>query len=71
MISISAAAQSSAPPSAKPDASSQKVCQKVEMTGSRVKSKKVCMSRAEWDAARQHDQQAIARESQNRAVRGQ
>jgi hypothetical protein len=71
MFSISAAAQSSAPPSAKAAVSNQKVCQKVEMTGSRVKSKKVCMSRAEWDAARQNDQQAIARESQNRAVRGQ
>ena len=37
----------------------QVVCEKVVATGSRVNVKRVCLTRREWDEARQSDREAI------------
>lgn len=42
------------------------VCKKAQVSGSRLGSKKVCMSAAQWDIRRQADREAIQRAQINR-----
>ena len=39
----------------------ERICEKMIVTGSRLASKKVCMTRAEWDERRRGDRDAIER----------
>ena len=65
MLSGPVCAQGSAPVSLqdRPGASdpSEIVCQKIEMIGSRLAVKKVCMTRSQWDDTRRQDRQAVER----------
>ena len=38
---------------------SEMVCQRVEVLGSRLAVKKVCMTRSQWDDSRRQDRQAV------------
>lgn len=40
---------------------SKQVCRRVEMTGSRLKAKRVCMTQAQWDDQRRQDRMLIER----------
>ncbi len=42
------------------------ICEKQEVLGSRVATKKVCMSAAEWETRRQEDRQSIDKAQVNR-----
>ena len=37
----------------------RKICQKVDVTGSRLRAQKVCMTAAEWEAKRQRDREEL------------
>jgi hypothetical protein len=37
------------------------VCQKIEVLGSRLAVKKVCMTRSQWEDSRRQDRQAVER----------
>lgn len=58
-------AQNSPPPAAPPaqpklaDTMGEVVCQKVEVPGSRVATKRVCMTRLQWQEQRTQDRQDI------------
>src|SRR5687768_11611037 len=39
----------------------ERICEKMIVTGSRLASKKVCMTRAQWDERRRGDRDAIER----------
>jgi hypothetical protein len=43
------------------DSASEIVCQKIEETGSRIASKRVCMTRSQWAEQERTDQQEIQR----------
>lgn len=49
----------------------QVVCEKVEVLGSRVASKKVCMTRAEWAEQRRLDRLEIEKVQMARGQRGE
>jgi hypothetical protein len=38
--------------------SEEKICEKITVTGSRLATKKICATRAEWEARRQQDKEA-------------
>ena len=63
MLSVSAMAQTStpAPVPSKPSDRNEVVCQKIEVTGSRLATKRVCKTRAEWADLKLQDRQEIER----------
>ena len=72
LVSVSAAAQSAAPAPSKPkDPSQEKICEKVEVIGSRLGSKRVCMTRAQWEDARLQDRQSVERAQTQRGMKGE
>jgi hypothetical protein len=71
LVSAPAIAQTAAPTQSKPQVDNQKICQKVEVIGSRIASKRVCMTRAEWDDARLQDRQALERVQTQRGMKGE
>jgi hypothetical protein len=58
-------AQSSIPaaPQIQPNASdpNELICQKLELIGSRLAVKKVCLTRSQWEDSRRQDRQAVER----------
>lgn len=42
------------------------ICKKAQVSGSRLGNKKICMRKADWDAQRQADREAIQRAQVNR-----
>ena len=66
-ISQPSIAQTTTPPQSPPSATAKSaspdmnevVCERQEVTGSRLARKKVCMTRAQWAASRLEDRQAI------------
>ena len=46
------------------------ICESQEEMGSRLKKKKVCMRKSEWDAQRQQNRQMIERSQVQRATTG-
>ena len=58
---LGAAAQSAAEPAAKPTKGdpNEVVCEKITAIGSRVATKRVCATRAEWAEKRKLDKEAI------------
>jgi hypothetical protein len=63
MVAGSAGAQGSASAALEPKAPdpSEIVCQKIEMIGSRLSVKKVCMTRSQWADSRRQDREAVER----------
>ena len=47
------------------------VCERQEVTGSRLARKKVCMTRAQWAALRLEDRQAVEKVQVQRGMKGQ
>ena len=71
LASASALAQAAPPAPAKTQDRSEKICQKVEVTGSRLAIKRVCMTRAQWADARLQDRQEIERIQTQRGMKGE
>jgi transposase-like protein len=66
LVATSATAQQSKP---KPRDPNEVVCKKEEVLGSRLQSRKVCMTRAEWAEQRQLDRQNVERSQTNTCQR--
>jgi hypothetical protein len=60
-----------APAPAKPDDRNRKICEKVSVIGSRLATKRVCMTRAEWDQAQLQDRQDLERVQTSRGMKGE
>ena len=58
MATVPAFAQTVADDAKKLDPN-RKICEKVEITGSRLRAQKVCMTAAEWEAKRQRDREEL------------
>lgn len=43
----------------------RKICERIEVTGSRVKARKVCMTAEQWDAQRRDHREEIERAQKN------
>lgn len=43
----------------------RKICEKIEVTGSRVKARKVCMSVEQWEAMRRDSREELERAQRN------
>jgi Na+-transporting NADH:ubiquinone oxidoreductase subunit NqrC len=71
LFATSAMAQPPAQAPAKPQDPNQKICEKVEITGSRLSSKRVCMTRAQWADARLQDRQAVEHVQTHRGMKGE
>ena len=70
-IGSSAIGQTTPKVSANPQKSSQVICEKVEITGSRLSSKRVCMTRAQWADLQFQDRQAVERVQTQRGMKGE
>ena len=78
-ISQPATAQTSAPSQTQPSTTAQTagpdmsevVCERQEVTGSRLARKKVCMTRAQWAALRLEDRQAVEKVQVQRGMKGE
>lgn len=44
---------------AKPDPSEEKICEKITVTGSRLATRKICATRAEWAERRRQDRDIV------------
>jgi predicted secreted protein len=71
LASASALAQVAPPAPAKPQDRNQKICEKVEITGSRLAAKRVCMTRGQWEDARLQDRQEIERVQTQRGMKAE
>jgi invasion protein IalB len=69
LLSVSASAQDTSAPEKKALDPNQVVCEKQEVLGSRLATKRVCHTRAEWAALRLADRQEIDRAQINRGMR--
>lgn len=68
MISFNSAPQAAPAPSAKKSDPNEIVCERIEMIGTRLGSRKVCGTRAEWDEKRRLDREAV--DSAQRSANG-
>ena len=73
--SAMAQAQGAAPPAAQPQKptgaeSNEIICQKQEVLGSRLATKRVCKTRAEWADAKLQDRQAVEKVQVQRGMLG-
>ena len=68
-LSQTQAAAPSAPPAGLADPN-EVVCEKQEVTGSRLAARRVCRTRAEWAEARRLDRQEVEKVQTNRGLRG-
>ena len=59
MVSVASAFAAEEAPSKENRASSEIVCEKTEVLGSRLGTKRVCMTRAEWAERRRLERQEI------------
>ena len=69
-----AVAQSAGAPATKPPKArnmDEVVCEKSESIGSRLATKKVCMTRAQWEEARRLDRQEVDRAQIMRGTKGE
>ena len=70
-LAQTAATQPSQPAAARPVYNPNEiVCQKQEVTGSRLVAKKVCMTRAEWADRQLQDRQELERAQTRRGMKG-
>ena len=53
------------------DPNNQMVCEKQEVTGSRIGTRRVCMTRAQWADLRLQDRQEIERAQTRRGMKGE
>lgn len=69
-LALPAEAQNSAPPTAKKKTDpNEMVCEKQEVLGSRLATRKVCMTRSQWAERRQADRDMVARSQVNSCVK--
>ena len=68
MINFSATVQAAPAPSAKKSDPNEIVCERIETIGTRLATKKVCGTRAEWDEKRRLDREAV--DSAQRSANG-
>ena len=61
LIAAPVAAADTAPAQAGGYDPNERICEKMIVTGSRLTSKKVCMTRAQWDERRRDDRDSIER----------
>jgi len=67
-----AAATASAATSQKPaDPNNEAVCEKQEITGSRLGTRRICLTRAKWAERRLQDRQEIEKAQTNRGMKGE
>jgi hypothetical protein len=75
LISIPAIAQTtppaSSPPAQKPLDPNQVICEKQEVVGSRLATRRVCHTRAQWADLKLEDRQAIDKMQTNRGFKGE
>lgn len=67
----SAWAENTSPQSGKTKDPNEIVCEKQEVIGSRLATKKVCMTRAQWADAKAQDRQAIEQAQTQRGAKGE
>jgi hypothetical protein len=67
LVATTSAAQESAKPKARDP--NQIVCKKEEVLGSRLQTRKVCMTRAEWAEQRQVDRHTVEQSQTNTCQR--
>jgi invasion protein IalB len=65
------ASQTNAQPHKKVYDPNEVVCEKTEVLGSRLATKKVCMTRAQWAEQRQQDRDEIDRDQKAGRMRGE
>ena len=53
------------------DPNNEVVCEKQEITGSRIGSRRICMTRAKWAERRLQDRQEIEKAQTNRGMKGE
>ena len=53
------------------DNANEVVCEKQEITGSRIGSRRICMTRAKWAERRLQDRQEIEKAQTNRGMKGE
>ena len=78
-ISQPSIAQTTAPSQTQPSTTAQQpgpdmnevVCERQEVTGSRLVKKKVCMTRAQWAAVRLEDRQAVEKVQVQRGMKAE
>ena len=71
-ILICAPAFAQAPaPASKTDPSQEVVCEKQEVIGSRLQTKRVCRTRAEWAEAKREDRQYLERIQTERGIKSE
>ena len=78
-ISQPSIAQTAAPSQTQPSTTAQTtgpdmnevVCERQEVTGSRLVRKKVCMTRAQWASLRLEDRQAVEKVQVQRGMKGE
>jgi len=66
-----APAQAPATPTAAAPNANEIICEKQQSTGSRLVTKKVCMTRAEWADKRLQDRQEVERVQISRGAKGE
>jgi predicted secreted protein len=66
-----AAAPAGSQPAAEKPKSDEKICQKIELVGSRLAVKKVCMTRAEWADRQLTDRQDLEKVQVQRGMKGE
>lgn len=64
LVSAPALAEDKAPKKAKSD-QDRVVCERYEVTGSRLATQRICKTVREWEAARQDQRQQVERAQQN------
>jgi len=65
---VGAQAQQQPKTAAIPDNPSEVVCEKQEVTGSRLAHRRVCMTRSQWNDARHQDRQAVEKVQTERGL---
>ena len=71
-MSVSGAAQVSSIEAARPPVKitdpSKKICEKIEVTGSRLGSRRICMTAADWATQRQDHRNDLERAQRNSSI---
>ena len=70
MVSVPVMAEPPRPTAKKPPGPNDIVCEKQEVIGSRLVSRRVCMTRAQWEDLRNQDRQEIDRAQTKRGMSG-
>lgn len=71
-LALSAAAAAADPPAGKPPRDpNEVVCERQEVLGSRLNTKRVCMTRAQWQEQRMQDRMDLDKSQNMRPLKGE